>query len=89
MLRDAVKTMLGRILIASAAIAALVGCEGQPDNGPPPVVKTQATIDAQIAKIKADPNMSEQAKAGAIRGIQAGFDASKRADGSMRQGKPR
>lgn len=62
---------------ALALLAALPGCEGQPDNGPPPVVKTQAMIDAQIQKIQNDPNMSPQAKEAAIQSVQRGFEASK------------
>jgi len=81
--------MIRRLFLASAVVAGLVGCQGEPDNGPPPVVKTQATIDAQIQKIKADPNMSEQAKEGAIRGIQSSFNASQSAKDAMKQGKPR
>lgn len=65
-------------LLAVAAVATLLGCGG-PDNGPPPVVRTQATIDAQIEKIKQDPNMTPEAKEAAIRGIQSSFDASQRA----------
>jgi hypothetical protein len=60
-----------------AILAALTGCEGQPDNGPAPIVKTQAMIDAQIQKIQADPNMSPQAKEAAIQSVQRGFEASK------------
>ena len=73
------------LLLALAAIAALWGC-GQPDNGPPPLVKTQATIDAQIEKIKQDPNMTPQAKEAAIRGIQSSFDAAQKMKGGA--GKP-
>lgn len=59
-------------------LAAVFGCEGQPDNGPPPVVKTQATVDAQIEKIRNDPNMPPEAKASAIRIVQSSFEASKK-----------
>ena len=67
-----------RILAAFAVLAALTGCEGEPDAGPPPVVRTQEMVDAQIEKIKNDPNMTAQAKEAAIRGMQAGFEAGKR-----------
>ena len=71
---------------ALATLAVLVGCEGQPDNGPPPLVKTQETVNAQIEKIKQDPNMTLQAKEAAIQGIQSSFDASKQVSGSRKQG---
>jgi len=71
-----------RSLALPAAFAALLvslgGCEGQPDNGPPPLVKTQESINAQIEKIKNDPNMSPQAKEAATRGIQSAFDNAQR-----------
>lgn len=46
------------------------GCMPGPDEGTPPVTRTAADFDAQIEKIKADPNMTEQAKQGAIQGIE-------------------
>jgi len=51
------------ILLAGAAFA-LVGCSedqgsGNPNQAPP----TKASIDEEIAKIDADPNMPAQAKA--------------------------
>jgi hypothetical protein len=61
-----------------ALLAPLFGCEGQPDNGPPPVVRTQATVDAQIEKIRQDPNMTPEAKEAAIQGIQRSFESSQR-----------
>jgi hypothetical protein len=62
---------------AVVTLAALVGCGG-PDNGPPPLVRTQETVNAQIEKIKQDPNMTPEAKDGAIRAIQSAFEASQR-----------
>jgi predicted small lipoprotein YifL len=75
-------------LAALIALAALLGCGG-PDDGPPPLVKTQATVDAQIEKIKQDPNMTPEAKEGAIRAIQSSFDASKRNAQNMKQKVPK
>lgn len=58
------------ILVGLALCAAVIGCgDGMPDN--PPYTKPSAqTFDDQIAKVKADPNMSEQAKQQAIKGIE-------------------
>ena len=67
------------ILAVLAVGAALAGCEGQPDNGPPPVKRTQATVDKQIEWIRNNPSMSPQDKEAAIRGIQQSFEASQRA----------
>jgi len=66
-------------LVALASLAALPGCEGAPDNGPPPVVPTQESVNATIEKIKADPNMNEQAKAAAIAAVQRGLQSSQQA----------
>jgi len=76
------------ILSAVVVLAVLGGCNGEPDNGPPPLVKTQETINAQIEKIKNDPNMTPQAKEAAARGIQAGFDAAKREAAKAKQDSP-
>jgi hypothetical protein len=74
------------LLPALAVLAVLAGCEGQPENGPPPVVKTQAMIDAQAEQIRKDPNMSPQAKEAAIAGIQRSFEASQRQAESAKTG---
>lgn len=76
---------LGALVI----LAALTGCESQPDNGPAPVVKTQAMVDAQIAKIRNDPNMAPQAKEAAIQSIQRGFEASKQQEAGARNQPPK
>jgi hypothetical protein len=52
------------LVLLAGAVVALVGCaedqgSGNPNQAPP----TQASIDEEIKKIDADPNMPEQAKA--------------------------
>jgi hypothetical protein len=61
-----------RTLVVGIAMGlALVGCNPMPgnpaENYTPP---SESSFDEQIAKVKADPSMSENAKTQAIRGIE-------------------
>lgn len=73
------------ILIGLALCATLIGCgDGMPDN-PPYTKPTAQTFDDQIAKVNADPNMSEQAKQQAIKGIEMARSMSQQ--GGQKSGK--
>ncbi len=80
------RLMKRTVLISLLALVALVGCGEGPADNPPATVITPEMIDAQIAKVKADPNLSEEAKQGAIRGIEMGRQMSQQ--GGQGSGKP-
>ena len=60
-----------QMLVTAAVAAVVVGCNPMPGNPAedytPP---SEAGFDQQIEKIKADPNMTEDAKQHAIQGIE-------------------
>jgi hypothetical protein len=59
------------LFLASIVMVAAVGCNTMPDNPGDNFKKpTASTFDDQIAKVKADPSLSEDAKAQAIKGIE-------------------
>lgn len=76
------------LLLAVAAAAITAGCNTMPDNpGDTYKPPTSQTFDDQIAKVNADPNLTEAQKQQAIRGIEMGRAMSQ--GGGKSSGKPK
>jgi len=62
--------MKKELLLLIGFTAVLVGC-GEDTGTPPPPPMSQAQVDANVEKIKNDPNMPPQLKERAMAGVRA------------------
>lgn len=74
------------VLPVVIACTLIGGCGDSSDSGTPVKKMTDADYDDQIEKIKNDPSMNEQAKQGAIGGIEMARNMNKQ--GGQGAGKP-
>lgn len=83
-----IRNMNKNKLVFLLAVVCAIGCSSMPDNpGENYKPPTDATFDQQIEKVKADPNLTEDAKANAIKGIEMSRAMSR--GGGQAAGKPK
>jgi hypothetical protein len=77
--------LMGLVLLTAGGV---VGCEGEPDNGEPVPKMSKSSIEGDIAKIEADPNMSQQAKQAAIAALNNSLKMQQDGGGGKAAGGP-